>query len=409
MKGNLISMTTNVVLLAALIQLVNALDFMMIMPLGPDLARELAISPTWVGYLGGGYTLAAAIASLISAKFIDNFNRKHVTLVALAGLSFATLFCAFSWNMTSLFCARVLAGCFAGPATSIALAIVIDKVPVAQRGRAMAIVFGSFSIAAIVGVPFGLKLALLYDWTAPFYVVTALGVLTLMIVWLLLPNMTAHRESMAEQPVKSVSLIGLLKNKLVINGFLAMGLAVFSTFLMVPNFAAWLQFNLGVPREEMSLYYVAGGVASLIVLQLGGRLTDKLGALKVTICMGGVVILLLIDGFMHTPLLPPIVIFTLFMALTATRTIAAAAVNTQVPEPWERAAFMSLQSVAQHVFSGLAAVVSSVILIDVNGRLDNIGSLAGLSILLSVVQPLFLFWLLKRLRAKEAVFNKLYV
>ncbi|MEG3135974.1 MFS transporter [Rouxiella sp. T17] len=91
MKGTLFSMTTKVVLLAALIQLVNALDFMMIMPLGPDLARELAISPTWVGYLGGGYTLAAAISSLVAAKFIDRFDRKHVTLVALAGLSLATL------------------------------------------------------------------------------------------------------------------------------------------------------------------------------------------------------------------------------------------------------------------------------------------------------------------------------
>ena len=38
--------------LAAFIQLVSALDFMMIMPLGPDLSRALDISPTYIGYLG---------------------------------------------------------------------------------------------------------------------------------------------------------------------------------------------------------------------------------------------------------------------------------------------------------------------------------------------------------------------
>ncbi|CAE1149134.1 membrane protein of unknown function [Serratia sp. Tan611] len=82
-----------IVWLAALIQLVNALDFMMVMPLGPDLSRELGISPTYIGYLGGGYTLAAALSSLLCAKFIDRFDRKSVALVALLGLSAATWAC----------------------------------------------------------------------------------------------------------------------------------------------------------------------------------------------------------------------------------------------------------------------------------------------------------------------------
>ena len=58
---------------------------------------------------------------------------------------------------------------------------------------------------------------------------------------------------------------------------------------------------------------------------------------------------------------------------------------------------MSLQSVCQHVFSGLAAVLSSMILIDVDGRLDNMAGLAGLAILLGLIQPLFLYWLIKTL------------
>ena len=90
------STAVKAVLLAASIQLVNALDFMMIMPLGPDLARDLAISPAWIGYLGGSYTLAAALSSLFTAKYIDRFDRKNVVLVALTGLSLSTLLCAFA-------------------------------------------------------------------------------------------------------------------------------------------------------------------------------------------------------------------------------------------------------------------------------------------------------------------------
>ncbi len=258
-------------------------------------------------------------------------------------------------------------------------------------------VMGAFSVAAIAGVPFGLKLSLLYGWGAPFMVVSALGAITLVTAWLLLPNMTAHLETAENQNAGEVSLLAMLGNRLVINAFMAMGIAIFSTFLIVPHLASWLQFNRGVPRDAMSLYYAVGGVASLIVLQWGGQLIDRLGALRITLAIAVLVIFLLWDGFMHTPWLPPLLIFTLFMSLTATRTIAAAAVNSQVPQPWERAAFMSLQSVNQHVFSGMAAVVSSMILTEVDGQLDRFAELAGLSVLLTLMQPLFLYWLVKKL------------
>jgi len=144
---------------------------------------------------------------------------------------------------------------------------------------------------------------------------------------------------------------------------------------------------------------VVGGIASLVVLQFGGRLIDKLCVLKVTMVLSMMVLFLLWDGFLHSPWLPPLAIFTMFMAFTATRTIAAASVNTLIPQPRERAAFMSLQSVCQHTFSGLAAVMSSVILVDTGGHLENLTQLAGLSMALTVIQPLFLYLLLKKIRS----------
>jgi predicted MFS family arabinose efflux permease len=383
-----------IVWLTALIQLVNALDFMMIMPLGPDLSRALDISPTYIGYLGGGYTLAAAFSSLLCAKFIDRFDRKHVTLIALLGLSLATWACTLAWNMESLFVTRLLAGVCAGPATSIALAIVVDAVPVQHRGRAMAIVMGAFSLAAIGGVPLGLELAMLKGWSAPFYIVSGLGMFVWLAVYFKLPNMTAH----LQQNQQPFSFIKMLKRPVVLNAFMAIGLAIFSTFLIVPNIATYFQFNLNVPRSDMSYYYVMGGIFSLLAMQFGGRLIDKLGAMRITLLMGVLILVVVWDGFLHVPLLPTIVIFTLFMAITATRTIAVAAINSQVPEPWERAGFMSFQSVFQHLFSGLAAIVSSMILTNVDGRLGNMTELAWLTIVLTVIQPIFLYQLLRLLR-----------
>ncbi len=84
------SLEKHVVWLAAAIQLVNMIDFMMVMPLAPDIARVMTIANSDIGYIGGSYTLAIAISSLISARFLDRFDRKRVAVWAMIGLALAT-------------------------------------------------------------------------------------------------------------------------------------------------------------------------------------------------------------------------------------------------------------------------------------------------------------------------------
>ena len=56
-----------VIFLVGAIQFVNILDFMMVMPLGPDFAKALGIPTAHLGIVGGSYTAAAAVAGLVAA------------------------------------------------------------------------------------------------------------------------------------------------------------------------------------------------------------------------------------------------------------------------------------------------------------------------------------------------------
>ena len=166
-----------VILLVAAVQFVNILDFMMVMPLGPDFAKALAIPTAHIGYIGGAYTLAAAIAGMIGSLFLDRFDRRKALAVAMLGLVAATALGGFSVGLNSLIGARLLAGAFGGPATAVALAIVSDVVPPERRGRALGTVMTAFSVASILGVPAGLRVGTLFGWRAPFFAVASLGVL----------------------------------------------------------------------------------------------------------------------------------------------------------------------------------------------------------------------------------------
>src|SRR5688572_29947148 len=124
-------------LLVGAVQFVNILDFMMVMPLGPDFAKGLGIPESQLGLIGGSYVAAAAISGLLAARFLDRFDRRPALAVAMLGLVAGTAAGGLATGLPSLLAARILAGCFGGPAASLAISIVADAVPPERRGRAM--------------------------------------------------------------------------------------------------------------------------------------------------------------------------------------------------------------------------------------------------------------------------------
>src|SRR3954468_6244256 len=128
--------------LLASVQFVNVLDFMMVMPLGPDFAKALAIPTSHLGYIGGSYTASAAVSGMVGSLFLDRFDRRKALAVALLGLVLGTALGGFATGLPPLILARGVAGAFGGPATSLSLAILADVIPLERRGRAMGVVMG---------------------------------------------------------------------------------------------------------------------------------------------------------------------------------------------------------------------------------------------------------------------------
>jgi predicted MFS family arabinose efflux permease len=96
----------NVLLLLATIQFINILDFMMVMPLGPDFARDLGISTSHLGVIGGSYTAAAAVSGLVGALVLDRFDRKRALAVAMLGLAVGTAAGGFADWASARWCSR---------------------------------------------------------------------------------------------------------------------------------------------------------------------------------------------------------------------------------------------------------------------------------------------------------------
>jgi predicted MFS family arabinose efflux permease len=393
------------VLLVAAVQFVNVLDFMMVMPLGPDFAKGLGIPTASLGLVSGSYAAAAAIAGLLGASFLDRFDRRKALAVAMTGLVLGTAAGAFAQGLTTMIVARVIAGAFGGPATSLALSIVADVVPPTRRGRAMSLVMGAFSIASIAGVPLGLQLSVWFGWHVPFLAVAGLGVGILLLALGRMPSLTGHLD--AGNKVKPLDrMVALWGESTIRLALLTNALVFLTAFLLIPNIAAHLLQNRGYPRPRLSPAYTVGGVVSLFVLIGAGRAVDKRGPTFVatigTVVYAAALVLGFIapDRFFH---LPVFALFAIFMAAMSMRNISVGSLSTRVPRPHERAGFMSLQSMSQHLSSAAGAFISSQLLHNTpDGKLAGIDRISMLSLALAFTLPPLLTVIGRRVRAREA-------
>src|SRR5690606_10505188 len=207
------------------VQFVNILDFVIVMPLGPDFAAALGIPTSLVGVVGGSYTAAAALAGLAGSLFLDRYDRRSALGLAMLGLMLGTAAGGLANGHAGLLAARIVAGLFGGPATSIALAIIADSVPPERRGKAMGAVMGAFAVASVLGVPAGLELARLLGWRAPFFAVAALSLLVTVGVLWRLPPLREHlrkARTVSTQPrgplLDQLSVLSLTGTALVMLG-----------------------------------------------------------------------------------------------------------------------------------------------------------------------------------------------
>ena len=388
------------VLLVAAVQFVNILDFMMVMPLGPDFAAALGIPTSRIGVLGGAYTLSAAVAGILGASLLDRFDRRTALTVTMLGLVVSTALGGLAVGMWSLIGARLLAGMFGGPATSVALAIVADVVPPAGRGKAIGTVMAAFSLASVLGVPAGLRVAQWFGWRAPFFAVAALGLGLMLAAYRLMPSLRGHlRAERAGSAGDRLRLDSLGWATLLNTACVMLGV-----FSVVPNIAAFLQLNIGYPREKLDLIYLAGGLLSFFANRLVGALVDRFGATRLVLAGTAVFAFAIHFGFIDA--VGPggvIYVFPLLMLSATVRGVPLNTLASRVPAPAERARFMSAVNAVQHLASAAGALIASLMLdADASGRLYGMQGVAVFSIAVSLLVPLVSSFVERRILARES-------
>jgi predicted MFS family arabinose efflux permease len=390
-----------ILLILASVQFTSIVDFMVVMPLGPQLERTLRLTPAQFGWIVSSYTFAAGLAGLLATVVVDRFARRPAFLTLYAGFLAGTLLCGLAPNYPTLLAARFLTGAFGGILGGMAMAIIGDVFREERRGRATGALMSAFALASVFGVPIGLALGLRLGWHAPFLVLAALGLPVLFIAARALPRLDAHLHDAArERPLAQLWSTFSEPNHLRAFALtVAMMLGSFSVF---PYLSPYLVTNVGVAEHELTVAYIAGGALTLVGAPLAGRMADRHGKLRVYrwIAPLTAALLLAITNLPRVPLYVAVGTMALLMLSNAGRMVPAMAMITSSVLPHRRGGFLGANAAVQHMAAGLGTSLGGLLLArSADGRLLHYPSVG----LIGAAATLASLALAGRLRVADAV------
>jgi predicted MFS family arabinose efflux permease len=346
----------------ALAQFTNIMDFMIMMPLGPQFMEIFAITPQQFAFLVSSYSIMAGVSGFICSFFLDHFDRKRSVLVTYGGFVLGTLSCAIAPGYEFLLGARILTGVFGGILGAQILAIVGDAIPYHRRAFAMAFVTSAFSLASVLGVPVGLFLAAEFTWHMPFFVIAGLGVVIFSMTLYVLPPMKDHLDhDLDRRPLAMLKSIYTNRNQSL--ALLFMFLLVLGQFTIIPFIAPYMVFNVGFTEHQLSYIYLLGGAATFITNPLLGKVADRSGKQKVfmTAAAISVIPLFVITNLPPVPVPVALIITTFFFTIIMGRMTPAMTMITGTVQPQRRGSYMSIVTCVQMLTAGIASLLSGLL------------------------------------------------
>ena len=236
-----------------------ASEFMPVSLLTP-IAADLNISE---GMVGQGIAISGAFAvvtSLTISRVVGSMNRKTLLLLLTAMMSVSGIILALTQNYTIYMIGRALIGIVIGGFWSMSAAMAMRLVPPSDVPRAMAIFNSGNALAMVIAAPLGSYLGSIIGWRGAFFCLVPVALLALIWQWMSLPAMQVTIDKTEKPP----SILGLLRNPIVMIGMLAVSLFFMGQFSLFTYVRPFLETITQVDISTLSLILLGIGVMGFI-------------------------------------------------------------------------------------------------------------------------------------------------
>ncbi len=158
----------NIFLIIATAWFFDSIDLGSLTFLLGSIKTEFGLTTAQAGLLSSMSFIGMFAGAAISGMLADRFGRKLVFQVSMIFWGLGSVWCAYAPDATTLGYARLLLGFGMGMEFPVALAIVSEFLPTANRGRYLAIMEGFWPLGFIAAGCLSYVLLSYFDWRAVF-------------------------------------------------------------------------------------------------------------------------------------------------------------------------------------------------------------------------------------------------
>ncbi len=249
-----------------------------IMGLLPEVAADLSVTIPQAGWLVTGYALAVALGAPIMAVSTAKLKRRSTLIMLMAFFIAGNLLCAIAPNYWVLMIARIVTALCHGAFFGIGSVVAANLVSEDRKARAVALMFTGLTLANVLGVPTGTAIGQAFGWRSTFWVVTAIGVVTIAGLIAILPRDKQETQSSILREIAALKNVRL---------WMALSVTVFfaaSMFTLFTYIAPLLRNVTGISPEGVTWTLFLIGIGLTVGNLIGGKLADwRLGATLVSV------------------------------------------------------------------------------------------------------------------------------
>lgn len=278
-------------------------SFNMVIPELPNFITQLG-GEEYKGLIIALFTLAAAISRPFSGKLADSIGRVPVMLVGIFMTALCGLLYPLVASLAFFLFLRFLHGFSTGFAPTGSMAYIGDIAPSRRRGEAIGLVSMFGTVGMAISPMLGSVIAKYFSIEVMFYVSSAFGVASFLIVRPLTESLSTAKKSTLKEVVSSftVTVDDFYEPRVLRPAVLLMLASVgFGAVLtVIPDFSLYV----GLDDEYKGVFFAVFTGSSMLTRVYSGKLSDKIGRIK-TLRFGfaTLVIALVMLAFAQEPVL----------------------------------------------------------------------------------------------------------
>ncbi|MEU3614203.1 MFS transporter [Streptomyces sp. NPDC006872] len=176
-----------VVAVLALAGIVVSLMQTLVIPIVPELPKLLDAPASDTAWAVTATLLAAAVATPVVGRLGDMVGKRRMLLVSIVLLVTGSVVCALADSLVPMIVGRALQGLSAA-VVPLGISILRDTVPAEKLAGSTAVMSASLGVGGALGLPTAAFIADRWDWHILFWTSAALGVVSLLLVLMFVPE-----------------------------------------------------------------------------------------------------------------------------------------------------------------------------------------------------------------------------